>query len=338
VPVEIALASLGDAARSVAATGTIEPIRSVGVNSQIAGALLRVLVEEGDAVRVGQVLAEIDSRELEAQLTSATANLEVAKRTAERSQQLRRENIITVVEYDRDQAAYAAAKATHEQLATRLGYATVRAPIGGVILDKRLEAGDIVGGQTRLFTIGDVSTLVVRVPVSELDVAGLGVGDPVDLTLDALPGRLVPARIRRVFPSADTLTRLIPVEVALTSTGARGVRPGFLARVNLRLDPRTDVLMVPAPALLEDPSGSIVYMVRDGKASRQRVRRGGTFQGRVEILEGLAAGDSVIVNGNNIVRDGGQVRIVSAPTLDSTVRDAVGSPANGDTTSTGGVR
>jgi RND family efflux transporter MFP subunit len=333
--VEIALAELGVAARFVSATGTVEPIRSVGVNSQMAGALLQVHVEEGDAVRQGQVLAQIDSRELEAQLAAATASLEVARRTAERSQELRKEGIITVAEFDRDQTAFTAAKSTHEQITTRLGYATVRAPIAGVILDKRLEAGDIVGGQTRLFTVGDVSTLVVRVPISELDVAGLRVGDHVELTLDALPGRLLPARIRRVFPSADTVSRLIPVEVALTSAGARDVKPGFLARVSLRLDPRSNVLMVPSPAVLADPGGSIVYLVRGGKAARTRVRAGGTFQGRMEIVDGLVAGDTVIVNGNNIVRDGGVVRVVSAPTLDSVVRDAGGRRTNGDTTNGG---
>ena len=333
VPVEVSLAELGDAARFVSATGTVEPIRSVGVNSQMAGALLKVNVEEGNAVRPGQVLAQIDSRELEAQLAAANASLEVARRTAERAQELRREGIITVAEFDRDQTAYTAAKASHEQLTTRLGYATVRAPIGGVILDKRLEAGDIVGGQTRLFTIGDVATLVVRVPISELDVAGLRVGDPVDLTLDALPGRLLPARIRRVFPSADTVSRLIPVEVALTLAAARDVKPGYLARVSMRLDPRSNVLMVPSQAVLADPGGSIVYLVRDGKAARTRVRAGGTFQGRMEIVEGLVAGDSVIVNGNNIVRDGGVVRVVSSPTLDSVVRDAPAARrTNGDTT------
>src|SRR5688500_7875332 len=265
VPVEISVAELGTAARTLSATGTVEPIRSVGINAQVGGALLRVAVEEGDIVSAGQVLAEIDSRELEAQLASAEATLEVAKRVAERSQQLRDQQINTVAEYERDQAAYTAARASRDQLRTRVGFATVRAPVAGVVLDKRIEQGDIVTGQTRLFTIGDVSTLVVRVPVSELDVGGLKQGDHVPLTLDAFPDRVLAARVRRVFPSADTLTRLIPVEIALTSEAARGVKPGYLARVNMQLDPRNNVLMVPTPAVLEDPSGAVVYLARGGK-------------------------------------------------------------------------
>jgi RND family efflux transporter MFP subunit len=313
--VEVAVAELGTAARTISATGTVEPIRSIGINAQVGGALLRVAVEEGDVVSAGQVLAEIDSRELEAQLASAEATLEVAKRVAERSQQLRDQQINTVAEYERDQAAYTAARASRDQLRTRVGFATVRAPVAGVVLDKRIEQGDIVTGQTRLFTIGDVSTLVVRVPVSELDVGGLKQGDHVPLTLDAFPDRVLAARVRRVFPSADTLTRLIPVEIALTPEAARGVKPGYLARVNMQLDPRSNVLMVPTPAVLEDPSGAVVYLARAGKAVRTRVIRGGTFQGRVEIVSGLSPGDSVIVAGNNMVRDGGAIRFGVSPTM-----------------------
>src|SRR5688500_788247 len=90
-PVEVSIAELGRAARSVTATGTVEPVRTVGINAQVSGALLRVTVEEGNVVSAGTVLAQIDSRELEAQLASAAANLEVAKRAAERSQELRKQ-------------------------------------------------------------------------------------------------------------------------------------------------------------------------------------------------------------------------------------------------------
>ncbi|HJU64672.1 MAG TPA: efflux RND transporter periplasmic adaptor subunit [Gemmatimonadaceae bacterium] len=315
---EIARAELGTAARTVTATGTVEPIRTVGVNSQLAGALLTVNVEEGDIVRAGTVLARIDSRELEAQLKSAEAALVVAQSASDRARQLREQQIVTVAEYERDQAAYAAALATRDQLRTRLGYATVRSPIAGVVLQKHVERGDIVGAQTPLFSIADISTLVVRVPVSELDVTALENGDRVDVAVDALPGRVLEGRIRRVFPSADTLTRLVPVEVALGEASAREVRPGFLARVAFALAPRTGVLMVPGAALLEDATGAAVYVVSGNHASRRRVRRGDTYQGRVEVLEGLEAGDSVVVAGNNMLRDGSEVRVVSAPSSDTT--------------------
>lgn len=317
VPVEVAVAELGEATRTVTVTGPVEPLRTVGINSQLAGAVLTVEVEEGSRVRVGGVLARLDAREVAAQLTSAEAALEVARRNAERAERLRAQEYVTEAEYDRDRAALAAAQATRDQLRTRLGYATVRAPVNGVVLEKRVEAGDIVAGQTRLFTLGDLTALVVRVPVSELDVSALAAGDSVPMALDALAGRALAGRIRRIFPSADTVTRLVPVEVALTGEAAREARPGFLARLTLRLHPRTGVLMVPAGAVVEGAGGAAVYVVANGRAVRRSIRRGDVFQGRVEIREGLAPGDTVIVAGATTVRDGAAIRIVTSPSADA---------------------
>jgi RND family efflux transporter MFP subunit len=331
VPVEVAVAELGTAARIVTGTGTVEPVRTIGINSQVTGALLQVAVQEGDVVRPGAVLARIDSRELNAQLRSAEAALLVAKRAAERSEQLRAQEIITVAEYERDQAALAAAQATRDQLGARVGYATVRSPIAGVVLEKRVETGNVVAANTPLFTVANLSMLVVRVPISELDVTALDAGDAVTVSLDALPGRTLAGRIRRIFPAADSTTRLVPVEVELTGAAARDVRPGFLARVSFQLAPRTDVLMVPAGAVVQDGSGEAVFVLQQGKASRTAVARGGTFQGRVEITRGLSAGDTVVVAGNSSLRDGAAVRVVRAPELpapEATVRQgaSVGTP------------
>ena len=313
VPVTITVAAYGSAARSIAATGVVEPLRTVGVNSQLAGTISQVAVQEGDQVSAGAVLARIQVPEIEAQLASAEAGLTLASSTAERSDALFRQQIITAVEHERDQAALVAARATRDQLQTRLGYATVRAPVSGVILEKRVESGDLASTQSRLFTIADVSQLVVRVPVSELDVTALREGLPVAIALDALPGRDLQGRIRRIFPAADSITRLVPVEVALTGPGARDVRPGFLARVKFELAPRGGVLLIPGAALLQNSRGAAVYVVSGGQASLRTVQRGTTFEGRVEITSGLAPGDSVVVAGNTMLREGSPVRVAAAP-------------------------
>ena len=328
--VELAAAERGTVSRSVTVAGLSEPVRSVGVNSQLSGALTAVNVEEGDVVREGQVLARIDARELDAQVASAQAALNFARGTFERSTTLRQSGVITAAEFERDRAAHEAAKATLEQLQTRLGYATVRAPISGVVTQKRLEAGDITSPNTRLFTIADISTMVVRVQVSELDVLGLRVGQTVDVALDALPGRTLTGRVRRIFPAADTLTRLVPVEVALTGEGARLARPGFLGRVTFALDARRDAVLVPQSAVLGGEGAQSVMMVRDGKAVRRPVETGLVSQGRVEITSGLEAGEMVIVAGNSQLREGAEVRVVgpTAPRIgDSSANGSGGASA-----------
>lgn len=311
--VETAAVERGTIARDVTVSGTVEPIRTVGINSQLSGALVSVNVQEGDVVRAGQTLARLDDRELRAQVASARANFDVAKTTYERAEQLREGQVITAAEYERDRAAHAAAQAQLSQLETRLGYATIRAPAAGVVTEKNVEAGDIVAPQTRLFTVGDLSTMVVRVPVSEMDVVELSTGEPVRVALDAFPGQTVEGRIRRIFPSANPETRLVPVEVALQGDGARMARPGFLARVTFALGARTDTHLVPASAVVGDAGTPAVFVVENGAASRRRVETGLTSQGRVEILSGVEPGEIVIVQGNNSLRDGAQVRVVSGP-------------------------
>lgn len=324
--VEVYEVARGSIARQVTVTGTVDPLRLIGVNAQLAGALTTVNVQEGDLVRQGAVLARVDDREISSQLSAAEASFDVAEAAYERAQQLRERRVITLPEYERDRTAYAAAKAQVEQLRTRLGYATVNAPSTGVITEKLVETGDIVGNQTRLFTIADVSELVVRLGVSELDIVQLENGDRVAVTLDALPNRQLSGRIRRIFPVGDPTTRLVPVEVVLDAQSAQVARPGFLARVTFDLTTSNNVLLVPVSAVLGGEGSQAVFVVENNTAVRRTVSTGLTSQGRVEVLSGLSDGEHVVVTGHNSLRDGMTVRAVGAtgevPTQSSTAAPA----------------
>lgn len=312
MPVTVGKVERGSIARTAAVAGVVEPIRTVGVNSQLAGALLQVLAQEGDVVRAGATLARLDDRELSAQLNAAEASYQVAQAAYERAEQLRDRKVITIPEYERDRTAFAAARAAYDQLKTRISYATVRAPVSGVVTEKHVEAGDVVGNQARLFSIADVSTMVVRVGVSELDVVELRNGDPVFIRLDAIPDRELNGRIRRIFPSGDPQTRLVPVEVAIAPADARLVRPGFLARVTFALSTHDNVLLIPQSAIIGAQGGEAVFAVKDGKAVRRTIETGLTARGMVEVRDGLAEGEEIVFVGGNTLRDGMSVRAVGA--------------------------
>jgi membrane fusion protein, multidrug efflux system len=320
--VETAEVVVGSVARDVNVSGVVEPIRTVGVNSQVAGALVAVLAEEGMRVQAGQVLARLDDREIAAQERSAAAEYAVRSAAYERARLLRESQVITLAEYERDRAAYEAGRAQLEQLRTRRGYAVIRAPLSGVVTEKMVEAGDVVGAQTRLFTVGDLSTMVVRVAVSELDVVNLSPGDNVRVGLDAHPGRELAGTIRRIFPAADPGTRLVPVEVALRADDAGIARPGFLARVTMALGAKENVMLVPASAIVGGSGSQNVYVVEDGKALRRSVGTGLTSRGQVEIVSGLTPGEAVVITGNNSLRDGADVRIVAGPGAPTDTRAA----------------
>ena len=328
IPVEIQLVTRGEVARTSTIAGILQPIRIVAVNAQLAGIVLAVKVEEGARVERGQSLAELDARELEAQVRGAESSLALADANFRRSEQLRQLQIITQAEYDRDQAAVAAARASLDQLRTRLGYAKIVAPTSGVVTEKHVEAGAAVSTQTRLFTIADVSTLVTRVQVSELEVRSLRAGDQVHLTVDALAGEGVNARIRRIFPSADSATRLVPVEIALTGSVLDRLRPGYTVRAIFLLDRRTDALLVPSRAISGPVGARAAYVVAAGLVERRTVRVGPDLDGRTEVIEGLAEGDSVIVSGSAMLREGAKARVVpplgdvAAPSVQAKVLDA----------------
>lgn len=330
-PVEIALAEYGRVTRTSTVPGIIEAIRVVGVNAQLAGALGSVRVLEGARVAEGDTLATVAVPELDAQLASSQAALDFAKSTAERSEALFKQRIITAAEVERDRAALAAAEATRAALVARLAYATIRAPMAGVITERQVESGDIVSPNQRLFTIADVSTLVTRVQVSELEVGALRSGQEVQLSVDAVPGERFVGRIRRIFPSADSTTRMIPVEVALSGQSTARLRPGYTTRATFHLQSRNDALLVPVRAVQGAAGSQSVYVVREGKPARQVIRAGAEVDGKVEIIDGLKVGDTVIVAGATEVREGGTIRIVEplapeeatgrAPALTAPLRD-----------------
>jgi RND family efflux transporter MFP subunit len=337
--VEIAVVEVAGIARTSVVVGQLAPLRSVVVTSQTPGALTRVLVEEGTAVREGQLLAELDGRELRAQLRAAEASRDFAKATSERSTRMFEQKIVTAQEYERDRAALASAEASLAQLETRVGFTRITAPITGVVMQRLVQTGDIVGGQTRLFTISDVGTLVTQLPVSELEVPRLEVGAQVPVRVDAL-GRDVTGTIRRIFPAADSVSRLVPVEVAVPGGSVSGLRPGYTVRVTLKLDERQGALVIPSRAVMGAAGAQYVFVLHGDRAERRRVRIGNDMDGRTEVVEGLLVGDTIVTTGNALLRDGATVRVVQplspeAPTVPRTVPPAGG---NSPTTPSPGTR
>ncbi|MDH4043694.1 MAG: efflux RND transporter periplasmic adaptor subunit [Gemmatimonadota bacterium] len=302
-------------ARSVVLSAPVEPLRRIGVNSQSTGTVLEVAVQEGDRVRTGDLMARLDTREVEAQLERARATLANAETAFRRASEMRSSQIITEAEFEQARAAFGTAKSDVTLWETRLGFGHVRAPGAGVVTAKLIESGSAVSTNQRLFELADESVLVVRVQVSELDVVHLAGGTKVTVTLDAYPDRPIAGRIRRIFPSADPQSRLVPVEVALGPAPAGvQVRPGFLARVRLDLDAIADVLAVPAQAVGSAAEGPFVYAVASDTLERRLVQTGVTTDGWVQLLGGVAEGDAVVVSGHTNLRPGGRVRVAGRDT------------------------
>jgi RND family efflux transporter MFP subunit len=255
-------------------------------------------------------MAQLDGREIQAQLERAEAVLARAEAEFERAQELRELQLNSAAELDAARSAFATAKADAELWRTRLGFTRIAAPVGGVVTAKHVEQGSAVSANQPMFDLADDSQLVVRVQISELDVVRLARDRDVALQLDAYPGVPLTGRIRRIFPSADPASRLVPVEIVLGRAPAGVVpRPGFLARAEFAIEQRAGVLAVPTAAVGVSNGASFVYVVSADTLSRRPVETGLTAGGWVEVTRGVEPGEKVVSSGHSDLRPGTAVRV-----------------------------
>ncbi|WP_253450822.1 efflux RND transporter periplasmic adaptor subunit [Natronospira proteinivora] len=300
-----------DLSRNVSLSARVEPRTRIRLASRISARVEQVLAEEGDRIEAGQILAQLDVAEEEAELERAKADRDEADLEYERTVSLLDQGNVTEVEYQRARAARRAARSEVLLWETRRDFGTVITPRDAVVTDRQVEIGEAVSAQDVLFELVDMSDLVLRLGVSELDVVHLEVGQTVPVTLDAMPALPLEGEIRRIFPTADASSRLVTVEVALPEDAeTQGVRPGFLGRVRMAVDHRPDVLAVPASAVGEEDGERYVYVVNEDRLHHRPVQTGVTRGNWTEIAEGLDEGDIVLATNPIDMQDGQAVRIV----------------------------
>ncbi len=293
------------------AVGTIEPENRVVVAAQEEGLVTALLVREGDQVQRGDVLAQLDDRQLGAQLAEARARLVEAEGQWRRARTLTQEGLITEADGDAARAAYEVAQARVEALRTRLSFTRITAPVDGVVTVRHVELGDLVGSRAPVVELA-AGRRVLRVPVSELDVVKLRPGDNCTVTVDALAQRAFGARIGRIFPAADRTSRQVTVEVVLEEA-APEIRPGFLARAELVVERLPAAIIVPETVVLRGSQYPTFVYVVEGETARVRpIQVGLRRDGLAQILAGLAPGERVVVEGASLLRDGTAVRVQEA--------------------------
>jgi membrane fusion protein, multidrug efflux system len=290
-------------------SGTVEPLYEVRIAARMAGIVHDVRVEEGRRVAPGDVLAHFDVSEQEAELARARTLFEQAEAVLARAREMQRRGLISDAEVDQLKSDEAVAKSGADLWDTRVALGTVRSPRAGVVVAKSVEAGDAVSNGAPLFVVADLDALVVRVGITDIHAARLLVGQSVQVTADALPGRTWPGRIRRIFPTADRDSRLHTVEFELGhAAGRERPVPGYLVRVDLNVDQRTDVLAVPNQALLTTSDGMSVFVIDGDRLARRDVVAGVSRNNWTEIVSGLEAGDLVVSSSPANLRDGMLVR------------------------------
>lgn len=311
LPVRAYEVSRRDLSRHIQVASPVEPLRTVQLAARTDGIIQSVEVEAGDRVEAGQLLAQIDVSEQRAELARAEAALREAEANFERLRKLRDRDYIDEASFVTAQSELDVARSDLELWQTRVDFGRITAPVDGYVIGRMVEPGAAIARLGTAFELADLDQLVARIGVSELDVAELNPGDRVPVRVDALRDQpALDGVIRRVFPAADGASRLVTVEIELPDAYARGVRPGFLARAELRVDYKQDVLAVPAGSVgMGDPS-YVMVIDRDYQLRRRAVSTGIIRGDWREIVGGLEPGDRIVSSNPLELAEGDRVRIV----------------------------
>jgi HlyD family secretion protein len=311
---------------SAEATGTVEPIREVEVKSKASGEILRLHADIGDEVRPGQLLADIDPRDVqnrfdqtEADLEVAQVRLEIAESQIDRSTQLLERDVITAQEHEGARVEYANARANlvkartnHELAVLQLEDVRITAPMMGTIIQKNVEEGMViqsasgnVSGGTTLFLMANLGEMQVRTLVDETDMGQLRPGMVANVTVEAFPDRTFQGEVQKIEPQA-TVEQNVTMFAVIVSIDNRGrlLMPGMNAEVEVMVDEAVNVLVVPNNAIvkttdvgpaamalgLDVENMDLTAFMRAGRGGFNRGREGGQGAGRGDDQRGRDGG------------------------------------------------
>lgn len=294
--------------RFLTVTGTIEPTKVAGLASQAEGPVLGFRVREGERVKAGQELLRI-GRQSSAEAAKASAKEELRRQEVEfgRITALVADKAIPGEQLDTARASLQRARAALAQAVQSAGDYSIRAPWSGVISHVHVADGNYVAPRTPLVDLYDPASLVLRFAVPEDQAFALTAGGRVQATFDALPKRDFPLQIIRAYPELDRRLRTRSFEAALPK--GTTFAPGMFARIRVVLEEQPSALTVASDAVLGDGDEAFVFVMAGEKAARRPIETGFEQDGRVSVRSGLNAGDRVIIDGIERVKDGAAVQL-----------------------------
>ncbi|MBO5549063.1 MAG: efflux RND transporter periplasmic adaptor subunit [Prevotella sp.] len=330
VEFETAKVERQDIKTSITATGTIEPVTSVTVGTQVSGIVSKLYVDYNSVVKKGQVIAELDRTNLtselnraKAELTSAQSTLNYETANFERYQKLFDKGLVSANDYENAKLSFekarqsvASSRESVQKAQTNLGYATITSPIDGVVLSKSVEEGQTVAASfntPELFTIAqDLTDMRVIADIDEADIGGVKEGQRVSFTVDAFPDDKFDGQVTQVRQQATTSSNVVTYEVVISAPNKDlKLKPGLTANVTIFTLEKSNVLAAPAKALrfvpneallskgqqIEDVEAPVKVWTLEGNTFKAHAVQVGTTNGMLtEIVSGISEGTEVLVD------------------------------------------
>jgi membrane fusion protein (multidrug efflux system) len=311
MPVRAAAAKAAPAVDEAGAVGTLRADESVVVRPEIAGRVAEIGFAEGQAVPGGALLVKLDQAELAAVLASSRTQAQLDKQRLERAEDLFKKNFISGQALDESRSAYARSLAKQREDEARLAKTEMRAPFPGVAGLRQVSVGQVVAAGTDIVRLEKVDQLKLDFRVPESFTGRMKAGLPVQVRVDAWPGQAFSGGVYAIEPGVDEQTRTILLRARVANPEAR-LRPGMFARVQVQLGVREKAVWIPEAAIVPRGQDSYVFRVAGGRAELVKVRTGARKVGEVEIVDGVAAGELVVTEGNQKIGPGAAVVLVGA--------------------------
>jgi len=334
-PVEVALAQTATLTDDVQAVGSLKSNQGVVLRPEVSGRIARLGFAEGQRVKRGQLLVQLDDTLQQAQLKQAEAQASIARTNLQRSRELLGQGFISQSAVDQNAASLDVAEAQVALARAQLARMKVMAPFDGTAGIRSVDVGDYIKDGADIVNIEDLSSLRVQFALPERTIDRLRTGQAVDVAVDAFPGRSFKGRVQAIDSQVDANGRALQVVAQVDNPGAL-LKPGMFARPRVVFAVREGAIVVPEEALVPVGGKQVVFKLvdgGDGKKTAQRVdaRIGLRLPGRVEILEGLKAGDSVVTAGHERLLRGNNlpVRVIDLAKTGAAPGAGGGKPAGG---------
>lgn len=316
--VKVAQPSMATIDKTLRLPGDIEAIEQAKLYAHVGGYLKKIFVDEGDTVEKGELLATIDAPDIVQEYNRDKADAKLKDETRERYKQLLAGKVVSQEEYDTIDADAQEAEARLQNAQANMDYTQIRAPFSGSIARRFLYPGDLISAATKsedeppIFELVNEQTVRISIMVPQNEVANIGLGHPVDITVDAYPDEVFHGAISRIdaLLDEDTKTQRVLIDI---KNPEHKLRVGMFANVALHTQHADNAMTVPLDAVLGGSSSPYVMVVENGVARKRPVRTGLSDQTKVQIVSGLSATDSVIVTNGSSIADGASVNAVAGP-------------------------
>ena len=311
--VKVTKASQSKGGREFILIGEVRPFQSVTLYSKTSGYMEKILVDKGDSVSKGQVIATIISPEIDQEYVAAVADLENKKRILKRDSSLLQKNYISPQEKEQSETAVRVAKARLKSISAQQQYRTLRAPFSGTVTARYADAGALMQNATNassgalpVVMISQLDRVRIYVYVEQKDAAYIKVGYPVDLLLFENSDSKIPASVTRISGELDPKTRMMLTEIDLDNSD-RKIIPGSFVQVRIQA-PGSPKLQIPREALvIKDSKYFVAIVTNDSAIHFQPVKIGENTGDRISILEGITESETLALNIGNGLEEGQKV-------------------------------